>query len=180
MADPTFDAALRSFAAERKYGDATLQRWLQLAAGDAAALLALAQALRPSENQLRDLWEWAEEIAARDRVPLAQVLAAEPIAAARRRRVGRNDKIKLIKGELRRLRFPQLAATEERLAALVRELGLPRNVRLTLPEFLEGDDIRIEITANSRAALRDAAARLLAAAQTPGCAALFALLGEAP
>jgi ribonuclease D len=179
MADPHIDAAFHAFATERRFRPATVERWSHLQEQDAAALLALMQELRPSENQLRDLWKWIEEIAARDQSSLASVLASEPLTATRRRNVSRNDRLKLVKGALRRQRFPQLAATEDRLAGFVRELGLPRNVRVTLPEFLEGDAIQVAITASSPAALRAAADALQAAAASAACAALFAGLDEA-
>lgn len=176
----TLEASIRAFAAERKYRDATVDRWLCLAPADRAALLDLAQELRLGEHQLRDLWEWAEDIAVRDQSSLAQVLAVDLVAAARRRKLGRNDKLKLIKAALRRLRFPQLSSVEDRVAALVRQLGLPRNVRVILPEFLEGDALRVEITAESASALRAAVAGLLQAADTRTCAEIFELLQEAP
>jgi hypothetical protein len=172
---------IRTFAHGRRYSTSTLERWLALNASDGLALLELAQELRLGENQLRDLWEWAEEVAQRDHTSLAQVLTLEPVTTPRRSHgVSRNDKLKLIKAALRRLRFPQLAATEEHLAALVRELDLPRNVRVTFPEFLEGDEVRIEIVADSATSLRAAAERLRAAAGAPACAAIFRILEEAP
>jgi hypothetical protein len=172
---------IRAFARERRYSAATLERWLALDPPDGHALLELARELRLGENQLRDLWEWAEEIAQRDRRSLAQVLAHESVAALRRNRtLGRNDKLKLIKAALRRLRFPQLAATEERLAALVGQLDLPRNIRVTFPEFLEGDEVRIEIVADSVASLQTAVDRLRVAAAAPACAKIFQTLEEAP
>ena len=172
---------IRTFARERRYSAAALQRWLALDPPDGFALLELARELRLGENQLRDLWEWAEEIAQRDHTSLAQVLALEAVAAPRRSpSLGRNDKLKLVKTALRRLRFPQLAATEERLAALVRQLDLPRNIRVTFPEFLEGDEVRIEIVADSVASLKAAADRLRAAAGAPACTAIFQILEEAP
>jgi hypothetical protein len=172
---------IRAFAREHRYSAATIERWRALDPPDGLALLELAQELRLGENQLRDLWEWTEEIAQRDHWSLAQVLALEPVAAPRRNRsAGRNDRLKLIKAALRRLRFPQLAATEERLAGLVRELNLPGNIRVTFPEFLEGDDIRIEIVADSVASLKAVADRLQAAAEAPACTAIFQILEEAP
>ena len=180
MRDAATDAAFQAFAAERRYARATVDRWFSLAADDAAAVFALARELRLGDHQLRDLWQWAEEIATRDRVSLAQVLEAEPLGSLRHRAVSRSDKLKQIKATLRRLRFPQLTAVEERLQGLVRDLDLPAAVRIALPEFLEGDVIRVEIVAGSAAALRDAAAHLLAASRTPACAALFDALTEAP
>ena len=55
-----------------------------------------------------------------------------------------------------------------------------RNRVATLPEFLEGDEVQIAIVARDVASLRHAAAQLQAAADTPACAEMFALLGEAP
>jgi len=181
MDQQSLDRALRTFAHEHRYSTTTLERWLALDPADGRALLELAQELRLGENQLRDVWEWAEEIAQRDHMSLAQVLALKSVAAPRRsRNVGRNDKLKLIKTALRRLRFPQLAATEERLAALVRQLDLPRNIRVSFPEFLEGDEVRIEIVADSMASLATAADRLRTAVETPACTAIFQILEEAP
>lgn len=180
MSDSALEAAFRAFAAERRYGPSTVDRWLRLVPVDRAAIVELARELRPSENQLRDLWDWAEEIAQHDRSSLAVVLAGEALVAVRRRPISRNDKLKLLKAALRRLRFPQLAGVEDRLAALVRELGLPASVRVVLPDFLEGDTVRVEITAGSAPALRAAAERVLAATQTAACTAIFDLLGEAP
>ncbi|MFN8624531.1 MAG: hypothetical protein U0587_00855 [Candidatus Binatia bacterium] len=181
MPEAPFEAALRTFTAERRYGNAVVARWQALAPADGEALLELARELRLGEHQLRDLWDWAEEIAARDRLSLARVLALEPVRLGRRaRHVGRNDKLRLVKTALRRLRFPELAATEERLTAMVRALRLPRNVRVSFPEFLEGDELRVEIVADSVAALAAAAERIGAAAETATCKAIFRLLGEAP
>jgi hypothetical protein len=181
MADTGLDATLRAFTAERRYSTAAVARWQAMAPEDGAALLELACELRLGENQLRDLWDWAEEIAARDQLSVAGVLALEPVRLARRaRHVGRNDKLKLVKTALRRVRYPQLAAAEERLVSLVRALNLPRNVRVRFPEFLEGDELSVEIVADSAAALAAAADRLGAAAGTETCQAIFALLEEAP
>lgn len=178
--DAPLDAAVRTFAGERRYSPATLERRPRVPPADRVALLEIAQELRPSENQFRDLWDWAEDIAQRDRISLSVLFASAPLLAVRRRRVSRNDKLKLLKGALRRLRFPQLAGVEDRLAALVRELGLPANIRIILPEFLEGDTIRVEIAAESAAGLRAAVERLQAATATAACAAIFELLEEAP
>ncbi len=180
MTDTDGQAAIRAYAGARLYSAATIERWLQLVACDGEALLQLATELRLGENQLRDLWDWAEEIAERDGVTLSQVLAAEPLAKARARQLGRNDTLKVIKAALRRLRFPQLAAVEDRMAALIRALRLPPTISITLPEHLEGDQVRIEIVADSPALWRAAATALLAAADTPACAELFRLLSEAP
>lgn len=179
MAGADVRADIRTYATARSYSAATTERWLQLCPEDAKALLQLATELRLGENQLRGLWEWSEEIAQRDGLSLARVLQHDSVRAGLRSNVGRNDRLKLVKGALRRLRFPQLAAVEQQLAALIRELELPRNVRVTLPAFLEGESVRIEITADTDRAWLAAAVSLQAAAEHPACKRLFELLGEA-
>ncbi|HVO25757.1 MAG TPA: hypothetical protein VMW56_19230 [Candidatus Margulisiibacteriota bacterium] len=180
MVDSDVRDRIRAYAGARAYSVATTERWLRLASRDGDALLQLALELRLGENQLRDLWDWAEEIAGRDRLTLRDVLVAQPVAAARARALGRNDKLTAIKSALRRLRFPQLAAVEDRLGVVIGSLQLPRQVRIVLPVHLEGDQVRIEITVTNANAWRAAAAALLAAADSPACSELFALLGEAP
>jgi hypothetical protein len=170
--------AIRKLASNRRYGPATLARWLGLGAADRAGLLALAEMLRPSENQLRDLWEWAEEIAQRERQSLAAVLAHPSVQTAGRRAVGRNDKLRLIRAALRRLRFPTLAAAEARARDLIHHLGLPASVRITIPEAFEGDELRVEIVARSSTELRAAVTSLQHAAGSSTCEQLFAVLGE--
>lgn len=172
--------AIRRFTAERHFRSATVERWLALSADDARALLDLGESLRLGENQLRDLWDWAVEIAGRERVTLAAVLAAPALQAALHRKEGRNDRLRHLKAELRRMRFPQLIASEERMEALVGRMNLPRNVRITLPPFLEGDSLRLEVELCSTDDLRRAARFLLQAADSAACAELFALLEEAP
>jgi hypothetical protein len=172
------EQAVRQWAAERRYRAALVERWLRLNAADGRVLLDLAIELRLGENQLRDVWDCAEDIAARDRCALAAVLAAPPVTRARRSSAGRSDRLKAVKATLRRLRYPQLVATEQRLAELVRQLELPRNVHVTLPDWLEGNTVRVDIVADSAHALASAAAALHAAATRPECAAVFSLLEE--
>lgn len=169
---------LADLAAERRYGPATVARWDRLDAGDARALLALAVDLRPSENQLRDLWEWAADIAMRDGMSLAAVLEHESICAVRRRPLSRSEKLNLVKRALRRLRFPQLTAAEAALTEHARALNLPRAVRIAFPDLLDGDDVRVSFTARNPEEWAALARALLAAAADPRCAALFETLAE--
>lgn len=177
MIDGVLENSIRGYAAERGFRPATVARWLALDAPDATALWELARDLRPGENQMRDLWEWAAEIAAREAVSLSQVLSQVMTASGRG---GRNERLKQIKAALRRRRFPLLAAAEERVAARIRDLRLPPGVRVTVPDNLEGDQVRIEFSARSAAALRAAAEAVARAASTAACEEIFELLSDPP
>jgi len=169
-----------AFAAAHKLQDTLRRRWASLAPADRESLLDLAEALRLGENHLRDVFDWAEEIALRDSTTIAAVLSAETVRAARARDLGRNEAIKAVREALRRLRFPRLVEAEERLGRQLRSLRLPPNVRLILPLNLQDTEVRVEIRAGDTSTLSAAVESLRAAMQRPEFAELFRLLSEAP
>lgn len=170
---------VRTWGAERRFRPVTIERWTALAGADADALLRLATRLRLGENQLRDLWDWLDEVALRDGVSLATVLASGSLQDPFVRGLGRADELKVFKAALRRLRFPGLAAQERQLAGLVARLALPSSVRVEWPDFLEGDHLSISIDVRSPDGLRSVAQALASAATRPECAQIFALLDGA-
>lgn len=175
MTEQQIDNELRAYAKERGFRGETIQRWLALADEDRASLWDLTRELRLGENQMRDLWDWSEEIAARDATSIAAVLAHPSVKAARAA-AGRGERLKGVKAALRRLRFPVLVEVQDRITTLTRTLELPRNVRLIVPEYLEGDEIRIEIVGGDAPSLRAAAEKVASAAATPACEEIFELL----
>jgi hypothetical protein len=178
MSEVRPSSAILAFAESRKFSRLTLDRWCRLDAKDQATLLQLAERLRLGENQFRDFLDWSEEIALRDGCSVSEVWAREPVSTALARDLGRNELIGAVKTALRRLRFPQLVAAEDRLSELVKTLGLPRAVRLRLPEHLEGTEVRVEITAESPRVLRDNLAVLQRACNQPELDEIFRLLQE--
>lgn len=174
--DATLRDSICQYATARGYQPAFVQRWLALDARDARALYELATDLRLGQNQLRDLWEWAEDIADRDSLAIADVIEEPEVRAARSAKLGRNDRLHRVRQLLRRRRFPQLAAAEERAEALVRGAGLPPNVRIHLPPFLEGNTITITCHGRGRAELEAALQAALHWVRSDFCAALTALL----
>jgi hypothetical protein len=180
MPESSVSSIARAFAAARRFSAATLDRWLRLGDDDQAALLRLAERLRLGENHFRDFLDWSEEIAVRDRCAIASVWAREPVASTLARDLGRNEMIVAVKSALRQLRFPQLAAAEARLADLVRQLKLPRGVRVHPPEHLDSDEVRIELSGRSAHALREQAAAVLRALSAPELDEIFRTLEQAP
>ena len=131
--------AICDYAKERGFHPQTLERWLRLAEIDREALFDLAQGLKLGENHLRDFLEWLEEIALRDGVDLCEILHREPfLRISSDPRLGRNDKLKRIKEEVRRLRFPRLTSMEEAIRKRIREIRLSPQIRITVPPGLEG------------------------------------------
>jgi hypothetical protein len=170
------ESAVRAYAAEKRFAYATLERWLAYADGDRDALLDLAIRLRLGENQLRDLLDDIAAITARQGGGAAALLHDEALRAVLEQPLGRNEAIKALKQALRRLRYPQLNAAEQRLARLGKTLRLPAGVRLELPENLEGEHIALTLRASSAAELRAQAGALAAALRGEALDEMFAVL----
>ena len=170
------ESEIRRYAAARHFSAATLSRWLAEAVADRDALLELAQRLRLGENQFRDLYDDAADLAARDGVALAAVLDGAVGRAVPARPLGRNEALRALRQALRRLRYPQLTAVEGRLAVLARGLRLPAGLRVEFPAHLEGEEVTVVLRARSAAELRSQAAALAAAVQDAALDEMFALL----
>jgi len=171
------ESAVRAYAADKRFADATVTRWLAHPPADRDALLALATQLRLGENQWRELCDALAAIGARRGCGIAAVLEDAALRAVLARPLGRNEAIRALKQCLRRLRYPQLSAAEERLTALGRALRLPAGVHLALPENLEGEHVAITLRARSAAELRAQAQALAAALQGSAVDEVFAVLG---
>lgn len=170
------ESAVRTFAAERRFAAATLQRWLEQTPADSEALLGLAVRLRLGENQFRDLLDDLTAIAARQGVGLAAIVNDAALQAVLARARGRNEAIKAFKAALRRLRYPQLSGAEQRLAGLGKQLRLPAGVRVELPENLDGEHVVLTLRAGSAAELRAQAGAVALALQGAALDELFAVL----
>jgi hypothetical protein len=95
-------------------------------------------------------------------------------------RLGRADKVKRIKEELRRLRLPRLAQLEDSIQERIQELRLHPEIRLTVPPGLEGGKLRVELSASSPEELEKLTTKLVEASGTDTVRQIFALLtGEA-
>ena len=154
-----------------------MERWLSWQSDDAEALAGLAISLKISENHLRDLMDWLEEIALRDRRSIHVILASKSVDdIATDPRLGRADRVKRIKERIRRLRFPRLAETEDTIRAKIQDLKLHPEIRVTASPGLEGGQLRIEFAPASHAELKQIAAKLTEAVDKGSLAEIFDLL----
>ena len=177
MADT--ESAVRAYAAAKRFAVGTLERWLAQPADGRAALLDLADRLRLGENQFRDIFDDLVAIGARRGGTVTEVLGDADLRVVLARPLGRNEAVKAIKTVLHRLRYPQLNAAEQRLAALGRSLRLPAGVALQLPENMEGEHITITLRGRSARELRAQARALAARLDDPAIEQMFALLDGA-
>jgi hypothetical protein len=171
------ESEIRDYAKRRGFDRRTLERWMSWAAADRDALATIVLNLRISENHLRDIMDWLEEIALRDHVPIEQILTAKPIGdASTDPRLGRADKVKRIKEQLRRRRYPRLARTEDEIRNRINELKLQPEIHLSVPAGLEGGCLSIDFKVGSAAELETLLTRLSQAVTMPAMAEIFELL----
>jgi len=170
---------VRAYALSRRLRAGLEARWLAWAPADAAAMLDLAGALRLGGNQIADVMTWLEDISSRDGMSPAALLGAPEIREVLSASLGRGDKLKRMKGLLRKRRYPQLTAIEKALEDEVKALGLGSNVEIRFPPGLEGDEVRVEVRARRAEALREALGRLSAAVEEGRFERMFQLLDEA-
>lgn len=171
------DELIRQYAQEKGFNPLTLKRWLSWSVADKEALLSLAVGIRASENHLRDIIDWLEEISLRDGVAVRDILAAGRIPGIETDpRLGRADKLKQIKNQIRRLRFPRLSEIEDLLEAHIRRLKLKAPIRLSVPAGLEGAKLHVEFQISTKEEFQTAVRQLAEAAQSESMNEIFALL----
>jgi hypothetical protein len=175
------EAAIRAYAAEKSFRPQTIERWLSWEEPDRAALVEIAVNLKIGENHLRDVMDWLEEVALRDRLSIRDVLAGKAIKdILTHPGLGRADKLRRIKDQLRRMRFPRLAETEDTIQNKIRQLKLHPEIRLSVPAGLEGGRLVVEFTAASQEELQRAVKKLSAAAENETTSEIFQSLSGAP
>ena len=171
------ETEIRAYAASKGFHPQTVERWLSWDAADGGALERLALPLKISENHLRDLMDWLEEVALRDSVSIQAVLSTKAVDnIATDPRLGRADKLKRIKEHIRRLRYPRLAETEDAIRVKIQELKLHPEIRLSVAPGLEGGNLRVEFAAANYDELKRLAEKLHQAAEKKLPAEIFDLL----
>jgi hypothetical protein len=133
--------------------------------------------LKISENHLREMMDWLEEIALRDGTSIQNILSDRPIYdASTDPRLGRGDRLKHIKEQLRRRRYPRLAQMEDQIRTHINALKLHPKIHLSVVPGLEGGQLNVEFQSGSVAELSALVAKLSEAVSLRPTAAIFELL----
>jgi hypothetical protein len=171
------DRQIEAYCRSKGFHPKTQERWLALSNADREALLALVETLKAGENHFKDLLDWLEEISVRDGVGVAQVLGRNELARiASDPRLGRSDRLKRLKEEVRRLRFPRLARIEDEIHRRVRAMKLDPKVELTVPAGLEGGAVTIQMKAAGYDELKRLSTEVARVVEDDGMREIFALL----
>ena len=145
------DDRIREWATLRHLPDAHLMRWLALAPEDRTALLEVVERLHLRTGQLVSAFEVLEEIALRERITIATIIASDEIRRFVDGAGSAPGRARDLLETLRAKRFPRLHRMTTRLANEIAALGLPGGIRVVLPRELSSDEVRIEICARGGA-----------------------------
>lgn len=171
------DERILRYGKEKGFHAHTLERWLNLAEPDREAILGLVQCLKPSENHLRDFLDWLDEISLRDGLSPRDVLSGEPLVRiSSDPRLSRSDKLKRIKEEVRRLRFPRLSRIEDAIQQTVRDMRLSSRIQVIIPPGLEGVTVTVQVKASTHEELKRLVGEVEKASETEAMREIFALL----
>ena len=171
------ESAIREYAQAKGFHPQTLERWLSWDAANRNALTGLALGLKISENHLRDLMDWLEEVALRDGASIKAILTSQSIDGIHTDpRLGRADKLKRIKEQVRRLRFPRLAQTEDAIRQNIQVLRLLPAIRLSVAPGLEGGRLQVEFSCATSEELANLSLRLSQASAKAEAGEIFRLL----
>jgi ParB family transcriptional regulator, chromosome partitioning protein len=126
-------------------------------AADAEALAGLMQDLRLGLNRQRELLDWVQQIALREGLSISDLVNQDPVAQWRIDETNdRGHKAQKIREFLRKRRYPQITANEERYAGYLKKLDLSKNIHLTPPPYFEGRSFQLRIDFQSRHDLQTA------------------------
>jgi hypothetical protein len=139
------DDAIRRWAAAHHLPDAHLTRWLALAHEDRVVLREMAETLHLRTGQFVAAFELLEEIALRERVTIAAIIASTEIHRIIDGAGSAPGRARDLLDTLRSRRFPRLHRMTARLGEEIAALGLPRGIRVVLPKDLSSDEVRIEL-----------------------------------
>ncbi len=121
--------------------------------------------------------DWLEEISLRDGVTIPEILSGEPILRiSSDPRLGRSDKLKRMKDQVRRLRFPRLSQIQNEIEEKIAALKLDRQIEITVPPGLEGGTLSVGIEASSHEELKLLVGKLSEAIEKKTVGEIFDLL----
>ena len=171
------DQSIHDYATEKGFHKQTIERWLRLDAADRQALWDLVKELRMGENHLRDFLDWLEEIALRDGITFSDILKGESVSRILSApRLGRNDKLKQLKEDVCRLRFPRLAQIEGEIEKKIRDMKLKPQIHINVPPGLEGGTLTVQLKAADYEELKRLVRELGQALEGEALKEIFALV----
>ncbi len=139
-------------------------------------LTLLASELGPSANSINSILQIVREISLRDGTSSSEVIKAVNIQALIDTKRARKEKFSLIRQAFEQIRFPEKTRIEKEIYSLVSDIKREFNVKLELPQDLEGDILSISVNFKDPESLLENSKRLESLSSSPKLTQLFKVL----
>jgi hypothetical protein len=144
---------IRALAEKRRLPAPHLARWIGADLASRDAIMEFARTLALRTGQIVEALDLLDEISVRERVGIAGILARPSLARLLTAAGSRPDRARDFIAELRRIRYPRLAELSQRLHSEIAALKLPGGIHVVLPPRLGSDELTLQLTVSSAAAL---------------------------
>lgn len=168
---------LEKFIVERHVDSATAEYFREFFILLSESLPQLISELSPSANALKGVLVLIDEISKREKVSekevfisccLSEVLADENIP--------RKEKIKRVRDRLEKRRYPERSRLENMIEENVSAIRKNYNLKISMPEELEGDSIELKISGRNAEDFKLAAERISKLSESGELSTLFGVL----
>ena len=111
---------------------------------DQKSLYNVLSELKLGENKLREVLVMAEEICKREKISPSGLFASESFASlGQDGELNTAEKTEQFRKALKARRFPEFTRLEEQFFEYKKKLSLPPQIRLSPPEYFEGDKLKV-------------------------------------
>ncbi len=136
---------VKNYVLNEEVSRTNIRRFSSFSSKDRMALLALISPLKLGENRLREILTFLEEISARDRLKIREILKRPEIQAVLSQQdLTPSQRADRMKRALLGLRYPRMHSMETNFEKKRRALSLPANVSLLHQPFFEGKGLKME------------------------------------
>jgi ParB family chromosome partitioning protein len=137
---------IKNYVLKEEVSRTNIRRFSAFSSKDRMALLALISPLKLGENRLREILTFLEEIAARDRLKIREILKRPEIQAVLSQQdLTPSQRAERLKKNLLGLRYPRMHSMEANFEKKKRALNLPATVSLLHQPFFEGKGLKMEL-----------------------------------
>ena len=120
---------------------------------DRVAVMKIAKILMPGINRLKEIIMLLEEIALIKKCSISDVTKQHLVNIVKNSKICRKERTEIVRQKLKGLRYPQLARMERKWNKCIKELHLPRDIKIIPPLFFEGKKIKLEISFSNKGAV---------------------------
>ncbi len=136
---------LKKYVLKEEVSRSNIRLFSTFSSEDRKAVLSLVSSLKLSENRLREILTFLQEISQRDRCSVKEIAHRQEVKALlSEKEMTPSQRTERIRKVLWDLRYPRMHRAEEEFEKRRKALNLPSGISLHHPSFFEGKKLRME------------------------------------